>query len=589
VPADVTYRFGEWKVEPTRNRLLRLKTVQTLPPKAMDVLVCLLERPDKVVSVTEIIKCVWPGRLVEESSVHQRIAQIRRVLSSLEPDEMHVETIPRRGYRLTGAVTRYPQVEPGINPARRRTIAIPNLRNLTSQQSLNWLAEGLSEHLRHQVALWQGFDVLPGAFLKGQEIPAGTELLADGYLQVQGEQIIISLELIDLVKKKRLWSERFTGTNDDPYELQQQMASGIARILGESLTPSIAPSQPAAYAAFLRMLAIQSYGDYDRHHRYLRDALKKDPEWYWGWVDLASLLLRMAIVDRQPSLIDEVRAILNSKAREHSRVYAKLVHSWLATYWDGDLDLGEQLARSLAQKGTGWPYGMLLMASGLFREAEAYFQHQTETDPYVAAGWEMLVETRVLLGDPVAAAQAARSLKRLYPPEALNALTMVAWPLVFADDLEEASKIVQQTESLLTTLIPGIQYRMTAKSLAKIRFELAMRQGDRARAVQSMERIHALGDTIIAGIFALRLQDPRAKTWLSEPFQPQFHRFWWWKTRALISEDIADHPDIQRLNNAIGFTRNWCQDLAHRVAHMPSDSFFSCDPSQYQITVNGDR
>jgi DNA-binding winged helix-turn-helix (wHTH) protein len=52
----LAYRFGEWLIEPHLNRASRDGTHRSLPPKAMDLLVCLLERPGDVVSTTELLQ-----------------------------------------------------------------------------------------------------------------------------------------------------------------------------------------------------------------------------------------------------------------------------------------------------------------------------------------------------------------------------------------------------------------------------------------------------------------------------------------------------------------------------------------------------
>ena len=101
VPA---YRFGEWLVEPDLNRISRGDEEQQLEPKATDVLVYLLEHTGEVVSSGELLDQVWPGRVVEESAVHQRISKIRKALGDDSHDPQYIENIPRRGYRTKAEV-----------------------------------------------------------------------------------------------------------------------------------------------------------------------------------------------------------------------------------------------------------------------------------------------------------------------------------------------------------------------------------------------------------------------------------------------------------------------------------------------------
>jgi DNA-binding winged helix-turn-helix (wHTH) protein/Tol biopolymer transport system component len=73
-----------------------------LEPKAMDVLVHLAARAGQVVSVEELLREVWRGVVVTDASVYMAIKQLRRALAGSGDD--YVETIPKRGYRLTAPV-----------------------------------------------------------------------------------------------------------------------------------------------------------------------------------------------------------------------------------------------------------------------------------------------------------------------------------------------------------------------------------------------------------------------------------------------------------------------------------------------------
>jgi DNA-binding winged helix-turn-helix (wHTH) protein len=95
----LTYRLGDWVVDPSLCTLRCGETVRKLEPKAMDVLVVLLERAGQVVTPADILDAVWADRVVEEGAVHQRISQIRSALGDDRQHPRYIENIPRRGYR----------------------------------------------------------------------------------------------------------------------------------------------------------------------------------------------------------------------------------------------------------------------------------------------------------------------------------------------------------------------------------------------------------------------------------------------------------------------------------------------------------
>ena len=94
------YLLGTCKVWPDLNCIEINGERRNLEGQAMQVLLVLLERPDDVISLSEILQSAWPGRVVEENSVHRRISQIRKTLGDNPQSPRYIANVPRRGYRL---------------------------------------------------------------------------------------------------------------------------------------------------------------------------------------------------------------------------------------------------------------------------------------------------------------------------------------------------------------------------------------------------------------------------------------------------------------------------------------------------------
>src|SRR5438445_1669278 len=73
--------------------------------RALDILGLLIERAGEIVSKDEIIAAVWPGTVVEDSNLTVQVSALRRVLDRGRPNGSCIQTVPRRGYRFTAAVT----------------------------------------------------------------------------------------------------------------------------------------------------------------------------------------------------------------------------------------------------------------------------------------------------------------------------------------------------------------------------------------------------------------------------------------------------------------------------------------------------
>lgn len=93
---------GDWLVRPLLGQASRDGEVVHLEPKVMETLACLARNAGEVLSREALTAAVWPGTFVEDQAVTRAISQLRQSLGWHKND--FLETIPKRGYRLTAAV-----------------------------------------------------------------------------------------------------------------------------------------------------------------------------------------------------------------------------------------------------------------------------------------------------------------------------------------------------------------------------------------------------------------------------------------------------------------------------------------------------
>ena len=98
------FEVGEWKVQPSLNRLSRNGDEVRLEPKVMQVLEALAEAPGEVVTREQLVAKVWPGVFVTDDVLHRAIRELRRVFGDDTASPAYVETIRKRGYRLIAPV-----------------------------------------------------------------------------------------------------------------------------------------------------------------------------------------------------------------------------------------------------------------------------------------------------------------------------------------------------------------------------------------------------------------------------------------------------------------------------------------------------
>jgi eukaryotic-like serine/threonine-protein kinase len=150
-----TYRFGEYLVDPRRRRLSRADSPVFLTPKAFDLLLFLVQNPNRLVSREELVQEVWGETIVEEGNLTQHISHLRKALEDSSDDSRWIVTIARKGYQFAGDV----MVSDEADPARQAATQVPTPERSRAEASRTH--EGSVISLR---ALTAGVLLAVGAF-----------------------------------------------------------------------------------------------------------------------------------------------------------------------------------------------------------------------------------------------------------------------------------------------------------------------------------------------------------------------------------------------------------------------------------------
>jgi predicted ATPase/DNA-binding winged helix-turn-helix (wHTH) protein len=116
------YDVGPFRLDAEAGVLTEAGVPVALGPRAVAVLITLVERSNEYVQKGAIMDAAWPGVVVEESNLAVQISAIRRVLSHSPGGERWIETLARRGYRFVGPVNeKLDQAPAGSGVAARRS------------------------------------------------------------------------------------------------------------------------------------------------------------------------------------------------------------------------------------------------------------------------------------------------------------------------------------------------------------------------------------------------------------------------------------------------------------------------------------
>src|SRR5687768_10014901 len=75
-------------------------------PKALDILLYLVQRAGTVVEKDELMDAIWPDTAVEENNLTQNISALRKALGEKHRDNRFIATVPGRGYKFVAEVRR---------------------------------------------------------------------------------------------------------------------------------------------------------------------------------------------------------------------------------------------------------------------------------------------------------------------------------------------------------------------------------------------------------------------------------------------------------------------------------------------------
>ncbi len=94
------FYLGEWFIEPMKGQVSGRDGSRHLPPKAVEVLLCLALQPGELVPREQLLEKVWGEGHGSPESLAHAVSDIRHALDDHVDDPHYIQTLPRRGYRL---------------------------------------------------------------------------------------------------------------------------------------------------------------------------------------------------------------------------------------------------------------------------------------------------------------------------------------------------------------------------------------------------------------------------------------------------------------------------------------------------------
>ena len=224
--------------------------------------------------------------------------------------------------------------------------------------------------------------------------------LIEGSVQRQGEQVRIHVRLIDSAAGFESWGQRFDGTLDDVFALQENVAQAVTAALGSALAITIAPPlvrnmtrSKAAYDLYLqgRALSFKLFGDgtLDTAVTLLEQAVALDHDFAEAWLLLAEVHQLIAIytacLDRPAASARMVECVKKALAikPDLGQAYSLMgLHHLLQNDFVGALDLAfKGYGMEPNNPAVAMRLGSYLMFCGRTKDGMKYIEEAIAQDP----------------------------------------------------------------------------------------------------------------------------------------------------------------------------------------------------------------
>ena len=561
------HRFGAFEINLQSGELRKSGMRLRLSGQPLQVLAILVERSGEVVTREELHSKLWSADTFVDfdHGLNNAVARIREVLDDSAEAPRYVETIPRRGYRFIAPLTDLlpttlptstaelrvgsaheitrPASGPSVLPTEKRfrsthlmllggaavmvlftfafalyrsshvngtskpaikSLAVLPLKNLSGDQTQEYLADGMTEALIGRLSMIRGLRVISRTSvmsLKDSKLSARdiaktlqVDALVEGSVIREGIRIRVYAQLIRGATDEHFWSETYDRELPDVLALESDVARSVARkvevtVTGEEHSRLVAARHvsPDVYESYLKgqFAKGNSRAEIEQSIAYFEDAITKDATFAPAYVGLADAYERLSgsflgapTYETRPKVTRAAQKALDldpGLAEAHALLgrILKKQFQWA----DAEAEYKQALALNPNNSTAHLDYAEWLMSHGRVDEALAWSRRARELDPLGKTGdtigW-MLFQAR-RYDDSI---RELRSFLAVYPNDAIAHL-ILAFPMIANGQAEEAIPDLEKTATMMHRSPGALELLATAHA----------RAGHRAEALRLLEEL----------------------------------------------------------------------------------------------------
>jgi adenylate cyclase len=439
-----SYKFDNFEFAPATRLLLRDGAPQELGARAFDLLACLFECRDRVVSKGELMDKVWPGLVVSDNNLTVQVFALRKLLGTHA-----IKNVARRGYQFASSVDSLAdQPRSPANqtvPIAKRLEAVPDLLatacapagpdadlslpgkpsiavlpflNLSGDAQQDYFADGICEDITTELSRFQALFVIArnSAFsYKGRAVDVrtvsrelGVRYVVEGSVRRAGNRVRVTAQLIDAISGNHVWAEKYDRMMEDLFDLQEEVT--------QSIVGAVATQIHVAEQNKARRVRPGNLGAHDlamRANANSLDALRRNDHGLWTQA-LAEAHQALAM---DPHNVLALTVVAELMARFVGT--PQFDEGKLADYWKEGVDAaGKAIDLDPAASPAYRWMGLLLAFGGFYDDGRAMARRGLELNPNDALAYSNLAYVEVWAEQPEVALALTQQATRLSPRDA---------------------------------------------------------------------------------------------------------------------------------------------------------------------------
>ena len=299
-------RFGPFRVDPVRRRLLKDEALVPLTPKVFTLLQAFVDQPGRLLTKDMLLRTVWPNVTVEENSLTHSVATLRKALGDDIRAHSFIVTVPGQGYRFVASVHRTEALDGDSDRGRygvSRLIVLP-LKILKADPDTDFLAFSLPDAITSSLCAVESLVVRSSsaaARLASETVAldaiaaqADVDAVLHGTLLCGPDDVRVNAQLVHVPDGTVVWSGMAHAPRGDVFQLQDTLTRRIVDALAIRFTAQDrqrlghdVPSSGRAYELYLRANQLSHDA---RHVEAARDlylqSVEEDPRFAPAWARL---------------------------------------------------------------------------------------------------------------------------------------------------------------------------------------------------------------------------------------------------------------------------------------------------------------